>query len=104
MPFDPFFSSAHKEHFVKNPRYDTHVIPEVRRIEALPDEERFQVCRDLMIRQSRHELSEDEYHVLKRLNFTHNHKRRARQRVYNVKRQMALQGKGEIIFRGYNTT
>lgn len=104
MGFDPFFSSSNKDHYIKHPHYDLEVKPEVDRILALPEKERYTFFHELKVRQSRHELSYTEYQVLKKLNFLIAIKSNAKSKIRARIMRGRIKHDSVPIYRGYNST
>ena len=104
MPFDPFFSSANKHHFVKSERYEVEVKPEVDRILKLPNHERAAIVSALRVKISKREATMSERLVHDKLSFIYARKHAAIQRRQHWKREKKLREKGKAFFGGYNTT
>ena len=103
MPFDEFFSSGHKEHFVADERYSREVLPEVQRVMGLGAEERMKYVCELKAKARRKELSMTERHVLNKLEFLGGVRHNARNRGWNVRRAAYYDKYGQAFFGGFNT-
>ena len=63
MPFDPFFSSAQKRHYVWSENYEEVVMAEVRRIRGLPRHEQGKIMAELNVKASKGTMTLSERNI-----------------------------------------
>ena len=103
MPFDEFFSSKNKHHYVRSERYEREVMPEVNRVLALPEHERCAYISALRIKRSKQPLPYIERHVLHKLDFIYKRKHDAIQKRLHWRRAAYLKKFGVAMVGGFNT-